>query len=267
VSERVHGLIYHDVVTASRQNACGIPGRVAAAYKLEPDRFLSHLRALAETGVRFGLSDGRAPALLSFDDGGASAPWIATELERHGWRGAFFVITSRIGTPGFADATELRELLARGHEIGSHSHSHPPYMGKLGGAAVAREWQTSYAVLAEILGSPPASAAVPGGSVSAAVIEQAAAAGYRHLYTSTPTTRVRRHGEMRVVGRYTIWAGDSASLAAALVVGARLPRARRWVSWQSKSAAKRVSPGLYEAARSLRGTLADSRRNDASRST
>jgi peptidoglycan/xylan/chitin deacetylase (PgdA/CDA1 family) len=266
VPDRVHGLIYHDVVTASERDTAGIPGPVAAAYKLEPDWFVNHLRALAGTGVSFGLSGDRARGLLSFDDGGASAPWIAEELERRGWRGAFFVITSRIGTPGFVDADQLRELAARGHEVGSHSHTHPAYMGKLGDAEAAHEWRTSREVLAELLGGPPASAAVPGGSVSDTVVKQAAAAGYRYLYTSTPTTRAKWHGSMRVAGRYTIWAGDSPSLAAALILGERVPCARRWLGWQAKSAAKRLNPRLYEAARSRRGEAAASRRNDANRS-
>ncbi len=132
--------------------------------------------------------------MLTFDDGGVSALAIASALEARGWLGTFFVVTSRIGTPGFLDADEIRELSARGHEIGSHSHTHPSYMARRDTAAVGWEWRTSAESLAATLGAPPASAAVPGGSTSPAVVEQAAAAGYTRLFTSTPRMSVVREG-------------------------------------------------------------------------
>ena len=54
-------LIYHDVVTAARQDECGFPGPVAARYKLEPGRFEAHLDAIAATGVTVGLIGDRVP--------------------------------------------------------------------------------------------------------------------------------------------------------------------------------------------------------------
>jgi peptidoglycan/xylan/chitin deacetylase (PgdA/CDA1 family) len=245
-------LVYHDVVAERDRDTVGFGGNVAGIYKLTPERFEAHLDALAATGLRFGLGEVGTQAMLTFDDGGGSSLWVAAELERRGWRGAFFIITSRIGTPGFLDAAGVRELHARGHEVGSHSHTHPSYMGRLSSTALAEEWNLSRTVLAELLGSPPRSAAVPGGSVSAAVVEQAVRAGYQRLFTSTPGTRAREHTGMRVLGRYTIWANDTPELAAALASGAFVARARRWLGWQIKSAAKRLSPAVYEAMRSVR---------------
>ena len=69
-----------------------------------PTRFSEHLAAIAATGARPGVDPGRSPSMLTFDDGGASSIWIADELERHQLRGAFFIVTARIGTPGFIDA-------------------------------------------------------------------------------------------------------------------------------------------------------------------
>ena len=73
----------------------------------------------------------RPRVALTFDDGGASALDIAGMLERRGWRGHFFVTTSRIGEPGFVGPDAVRELAERGHDVGSHSHTHPTYMGNL----------------------------------------------------------------------------------------------------------------------------------------
>jgi len=258
--------MYHDVVPRAERDRAGFPGPVAGAYKLEPAAFSAHLDAIARAGVELGLFGEREQATLTFDDGGASAVRIAQELELRGVRGMFFVVTGRIGTPGFLDADGVRELAARGHEVGSHSHTHPPYMGRLGAAELAEEWTRSRELLAELLGSPPMSAAAPGGSVSDELIKQVAQAGYAQLFTSTPRALQVGHSGIDLIGRYTIWAKDPPELAAALAAGARGPRARRLLAWQLKSAAKRISPSVYEAARSAWAGRPSAARNDASRS-
>jgi peptidoglycan/xylan/chitin deacetylase (PgdA/CDA1 family) len=244
-----YALIYHDIARAGEEDHNGFSGPVAARYKLEPSQFEAHLDAISAAGVSVGSIEQRAQASLTFDDGGASAIEAAAALERRGWRGYFFITTGRIGTPGFMSADQVRELAGRGHEIGSHSHSHPTYMGSLSAAQLASEWRTSRDVLAEILGQPPGTAAVPGGFLSADVIGQAAAAGYRLLLTSQPTARPRRHDGMTVHGRFTIWAATTPARAAAYARGDRRARAELWLAWQAKTAPKRISPRAYEALR------------------
>src|SRR2546430_1924476 len=130
--------MYHDVTPAGREDASGFPGGDAARYKLSPDAFRSHLRAIdgARTGPALTVDtahpDGaRPPVLLTFDDGGSSAMWIADALERFGWRGHFFATAAYIDRPGFLNRTELRALRSRGHVVGSHSYSHPLRMAHL----------------------------------------------------------------------------------------------------------------------------------------
>jgi peptidoglycan/xylan/chitin deacetylase (PgdA/CDA1 family) len=243
-------LIYHDVVTPARQDECGFPGPVAARYKLDPARFENHLDAIAATGARVGLIEDRPQAALTFDDGGASALHAAAALERRGWRGHFFITTGRIGSPGFLTAAQVLELAARGHIVGSHSHSHPTYMGKLTASELASEWTSSRDALSAILGSPPATAAVPGGFLSGDVIAQAARAGYRVLLTSQPTTKSTYHEGMRVHGRFTIWAATTSARAAAYARGDNRALAALWIAWQAKTAPKRLSPRAYETIRS-----------------
>jgi peptidoglycan/xylan/chitin deacetylase (PgdA/CDA1 family) len=242
-------LIYHDVVTAPRQDECGFPGPVAARYKLEPERFEAHLDAIAATRVTVGLIGDGSQTALTFDDGGASALHAAEALERRGWRGHFFITTGQIGMPGFLSAAQVRDLADRGHRIGSHSVTHPTYMGELSGAELADEWRSSRAALSEILGAEPDSAAVPGGFLSPAVIDEAAKAGYGLLATSQPTVKPDTHKGMRVQGRFTIWSTTVPSRAAAYARGDRLALASLWLAWQAKSAPKRVSPKAYEALR------------------
>lgn len=245
-------LTYHDVAPADAHASVGFPGPTAARYKLTPEAFAAHLEAIAATGVEVGLLDGEGAAprvALTFDDGGASAPTIAAMLERHGWRGHFFVTTSLIDAPGFMTSEALLELVERGHIIGSHSHTHPTYMGLLDRRSLEREWSESRARLAAILGAPPAVASVPGGFVTPAVVEAAERAGYRALLTSEPRSRPRRVGAMLVLGRYSIWSTTPPTAAAGYARGDPWAQWRLLVTWKAKIAAKRVSPRLYERAR------------------
>ena len=242
-------LIYHDVAPAAAREQTGFPGPASARYKLDVEAFEAHLDAIARTGVSVGSVRNGARAALTFDDGGASALVAAEMLERRGWRGQFFVTTARIGTPGFLTADGVRELAARGHEVGSHSHTHPTYMGTLTREELAGEWIGSREILAEVLGQPPNSAAVPGGFLSAAVIEEAARAGYRLLMTSQPSARPDRREGMLVHGRFTIWAATPPARAAAYASGSMAARIGLWLAWQAKTGPKRISPRSYEAAR------------------
>lgn len=233
----------------------GFSGPLAARYKLTPQAFEAHLCEIAGAGVEIGMVEPGRPlpaAALTFDDGGASATTVAEALERRGWRGHFFVTTSRLGAPGFLTAAEVADLAARGHCIGSHSHTHPTYMGLLGRDELAAEWETSGSILARVLGRSPAMASVPGGFLSPEVVAAAAAAGYRVLMTSEPESRVRSYDGLLVLGRYTIWATTPASTAAAYARGSLLARSRLWLEWKAKLLAKRMSPMLYERGRRVR---------------
>jgi peptidoglycan/xylan/chitin deacetylase (PgdA/CDA1 family) len=186
---------------------------------------------------------------LTFDDGGASAEHVARLLEEYGWRGHFFVTTGRVGSQGFLTPPELVELTSRGHTIGSHSHTHPTYMGRLDRQSIDREWVESRARLAEILGEPPRIASVPGGFVTPAVIDSAARAGYGILLTSEPRSRPRRVGPLLVMGRYAIWSRTPAAIAARYARGDLLACGRLLIEWKAKTTAKRLSPALYERVR------------------
>ncbi len=242
-------LIYHDVAPLGQQDLYGFPGPAAARYKLDPELFEAHLDAIRNAGVSVGLIPESPDAALTFDDGGASALDIAESLERRGWRGHFFITTGRIGAPGFLDDDGVRELARRGHDVGSHSVSHPTYMGLLSRPELRTEWRASGEALAEILGRNPTSAAVPGGFVSRAVKEEAASAGYRLLLTSEPSARRTSHDTLELGGRFTIWAATSPSRAAAYCRGELLARATLWLGWQAKNAPKRLSPRAYESLR------------------
>ncbi|MBI1765638.1 MAG: polysaccharide deacetylase family protein [Acidobacteria bacterium] len=254
---RTFTLMYHDVVAAEAHTASGFDWPDAALYKLTPAQFDEHLAALAAaTGaapalVRGNKTDLPSPRqcpswLLTFDDGGVSSyTEIAGRLEARGWRGHFFVTTGVTGTAAFLSPTQIRELHARGHVIGSHSETHPLRMARCGWDELLREWQVSTEALSAIIGEPIRVASVPGGWYSREVARAAAAAGIKVLFTSEPTARCHTVDGCVVLGRYGIQSGTPAATAAAMAAGARAPRWRQAAWWQAKKAVKTLGGTAY----------------------
>jgi peptidoglycan/xylan/chitin deacetylase (PgdA/CDA1 family) len=246
-------LEYHDVVERGAFDSSGFTDVGSNSYKLAVEDFEAHLRALAGTpgigrDVRTLVEDdaSRPAVLLTFDDGGVSSRTvIAGLLEAHGMVGHFFVTTGRVGTPAFLACADIRELVARGHVVGSHSHSHPMRMARLTAAQLRAEWTESARRLEDCTGQPVAVASVPGGYYARGVALAAAEAGIRWLFTSEPITRVWTVGECRVLGRYTLRRGASARTALGLVRRISPWRTGQWVSWSAKRALKAVAGDTY----------------------
>ena len=238
-------LMYHDVVAEGMEDSSGFPGRDAARYKVTPVRFASHLDAISGR-------IGAARPSITFDDGGASALGAADTLERYGLRGHFFVTVNFIGTRGFLDPAGIRELQRRGHEVGSHSCSHPLRMGHLPPARLREEWTMSRAMLGDILGEEIQTASIPGGDFARSVATAAADAGFTHLFTSEPIRTPTQAGSMTITGRFTIQRSTSAAKAAALASGRWLPCAQQAALWNIKKIGKQVGGERYLQ---LRGAL------------
>jgi len=246
-------LIYHDVVEPTKRTTSGFAGAGPDRYKLSPTDFAAHLEAVASTGLAVGLvGDGRDGVRLTFDDGGASAvAEIAPALAAYAWLGHFFVPTAHVGTPGFADADGLRALRRAGHLVGAHGHTHRILDG-LPEGELREEWRTSRAALEELLGEEVATASVPRGYASQRVLEAAAAAGFRHVFTSEPTLRERRVGGAAVHGRFSVVRTTSPAHVAALCRRSPAARARASGGWRLRQGAKRALGPAYDT---LRGTI------------
>jgi peptidoglycan/xylan/chitin deacetylase (PgdA/CDA1 family) len=173
------GFAYHDLVSAGIPHS-GYSGRDADRYKLDSDLFAAHLHVIAAS----------PGCLLTFDDGGKSALYIADRLDAEGLQGYFFIISDFIGTRSFLDESEIRELKGRGHIIGTHSKTHPPRMSHLPPATLAAEWCESCARLSDLLGEAVITASIPGGFYAPRVARAAAAAGITALFTLEPSHRV-----------------------------------------------------------------------------
>lgn len=243
----IASLMYHEVTDDATTTGFQRPG--ALAYKHSVAAFTEHLRrigaagAAAERVVDIDFTRPGRHVLLTFDDGGKSALAAAELLSKHGWSGHFFIVTSLIGSRFFLDAQGVRTLRSGGHLVGSHSHTHPMIFRSQTSAQMTEEWRTSCDILAQVLGEPCVSAAVPGGDISDQVLESASHAGLRYLFTSEPWLVPRRVGDCWILGRYSVKITTSPSRVEALV------RFNSWTRalWRRrlKVLATQLAPPLY----------------------
>ena len=124
-------LLYHGIDSGERWERP--MDAIDREYVLTRSRFEGHIEYLASRRVlALRAATGPStpvnpdmPIVISFDDGDVSGYTTAAPiLERHGFRGDFFVVSQWIGQPGFMSAGQLRDLARRGHGIHSHSRTH-----------------------------------------------------------------------------------------------------------------------------------------------
>lgn len=187
MTPRAPVFMFHDIVPAAR--LADIPP-THRPYALPPDEFRAFALA-AKTTNRKALPVGDVPGDLggqfftfTFDDGRASdyaeAFPVLAELEL---RATFFVVPTLIGTAGYVDWPQLREMVARGMEVGSHSLTHP-FVDRLTPAELRREFGESKTIIEDRLGVAVRSASLPRGWAPPALEPILAELGYRVFCTS-----------------------------------------------------------------------------------
>jgi peptidoglycan/xylan/chitin deacetylase (PgdA/CDA1 family) len=192
-------------------------------FAVSREQFGQQLAVLSAAGYR-GVSLEEAAAAnseravgITFDDGDWTSYAVAfPELAARRMAATFFVITSRIGTPGFATWQELREMRRAGMSIQSHTHSHP-FLSTLEPADVASELIESKRLLDTMLEQETVGVSLPNGDhPRAGALAAARSAGYRWVATSRWGPN---HGDTRdsLVRRYTIRRATTSEAFAALV--------------------------------------------------
>lgn len=200
-------LMYHDVYRCDTSES-GFQNSTALRYKVSVNDFEDHVAAINNYLTIHNFP--RESVEFTFDDGGVSfLTEIAPILEKHGFRGIFFIATQYIGAPGFLSASQVQELASRGHIIGPHSHTHPERMSALCVDEIIKEWAISQKMLEGLLGYKPQYASVPNGYKSKAVLLAMNNEGIKQIYTSDPITKVFNYKDSEVIGRYAITDRDS----------------------------------------------------------
>ena len=112
----------------------------AKDYIIPVAAFKEQMQLLADSGYHTVLPDQvyaylvtgaplpSKPIMLTFDDGDLDQYEVAApELEKHGFKGTFFIMTVAIGRRGkqpYMDKAQIKDLADRGHTIGAHTWDH-----------------------------------------------------------------------------------------------------------------------------------------------
>lgn len=121
---------------------------------------------------------------IMFDDGNESDTAIALPaLAQRGLRATMFVLAGKIGLRGYLSSDDVRNLVAQGHEIGSHGMDHVNWR-TLAPVALEREVKHSRSILEDILQRSVQSVAIPFGIYDRTVLKALKRAGYHHIYSS-----------------------------------------------------------------------------------
>ena len=177
----------HDVVTPERLADVPVGHR---PYALTPEELRALLveasrtkrRAITVSAVPGEL--GGAFYALTFDDGAASDYDVAYPILRElGLRATFFVVPTLVDTVGYVTWAQLREMVAAGMEVGSHSLTHP-FVNTLDRAGLEREFGESKRILESRLGLAIRSASLPRGWEPPGMRDVLRELGYRVFCTS-----------------------------------------------------------------------------------
>jgi len=111
--------------------------KTAKDYIVPVDAFRDQMKLLADSGyhailpgqLHEYLITGKAlpnkPVLITFDDTRLDQFTAALpELDKHGFKAAFFIMTVALGKPGYMSKEQVKQLADEGHTIGSHTYDH-----------------------------------------------------------------------------------------------------------------------------------------------
>lgn len=119
------------------------------------------------------------PVILSFDDGWKDQfKYAFPILKKYGYRATFFVFTNSIDQKSFFSLEQLREMLAAGMIIGSHTRTHPYLTQIRDRDALWREISDSKRILEEKLGVEVTQFAYPFGAYTDEIVAMTKKAGY-----------------------------------------------------------------------------------------
>ena len=258
--------MFHDVLPRTDASGGG-----AERFAVPVPVFDAILSTIAGRGYRgCSVADAQAApgerrVAITFDDGTRSHYDHALPLlVEHGMTATFYVITERVGSPGYATWDELREMRASGMSIQSHTRSHP-FLSELDAGEVRAQLLQSKAKLDEELGQDTVELGLPGGDAPARALRRLIPeCGYRTVASS----RWGVNGDVAPGGgapswirRCTVRGALSRDDAARIIEGDRLLAAARYPR-EASLAAIRSSLGPTRYAR-IRGRVLDALRGSS----
>ncbi len=206
-------LMYHEIELPGRPLCQSAPGYVR--YILPLETFRSQMAWIKESGWR-GLNAGEAlryPAApsvcITFDDG-CETDLIAAApvLRQFGFNATFYLTAGFLGTPGYLNASQVRDLDAQGFEIGCHSMTHA-YLSDLPEPELQREIVDAKLQIEQIVGHAVEHFSCPGGRYDQRTLQMARRAGFAtvansQFYANSSSTSPYELGRIAMLRDLTI---------------------------------------------------------------
>ncbi|MCA9394743.1 MAG: polysaccharide deacetylase family protein [Candidatus Omnitrophica bacterium] len=178
-------LMYHGIVNGQDPVP---PGREVGAdlYDVTESNFRDQLTMLREKNIKVKRIEeaGTVDVVITFDDGEANNCRTALPiLKEFGYPAYFFVITRRVGRPGYMTMDELKTMVANGMVIGSHGMSHE-ILTNLKDTQIEEELAASRRYLERNLETEIRDFSIPRGFCNDKILRMAYAAGYKNVFIS-----------------------------------------------------------------------------------
>lgn len=179
-------LCYHRI-----RNILPSDGKNMKTYSVSPAHFAQQMKALHDNGFHTILpqqlyeylvhnkSLPKKPVLITFDDTREEQYRLgASEMNKYGFKGVFFIMTISINRPGYMTKTQIKNLSDNGNCIGAHSWDHNP-VTKYKGTDWEIQLLNPKKQLESITGKPVNYFAYPSGIWNKAGIPKLKSAGYQ----------------------------------------------------------------------------------------
>ena len=164
------------------------------SYSVSPSSFASQMKALSDRGFSSILPDQlydylvnnaelpSKPVMITFDDTDGEQYSIgATEMQKHGFKGVFFIMTVAINRPRYMTKEQIKNLSDSGHVIAAHTWDHH-MVTKYQGTDWDIQFSNPKKLLETITGKPMKYFAYPFGLWNKAAIPELEDRGYQMAF-------------------------------------------------------------------------------------
>lgn len=192
----------------------------------------------------------QAGVLVTFDDGHASNYTHALPvLLRHDVTADFFVNPATVGTAGFLEWSQLREMSDAGMSIQSHGYDHV-YLTSLNDRQLRETLSSAREEISQRIGRPVTLLAPPGGRMPHDLARVAGECGYTHVLCSRPGLIAVPRTDAVMLPRMAVTSAVDEGTFDRWILPHRPSIAREWLRYGSLALAKRVlGDRRYERAR------------------
>ena len=187
--KQVPVLCYHHIRDAKPRDSENMK-----SYSVSPSSFAAQMKALSDSGYSAVLPDQlydylvnnvelpAKPVMITFDDtDGEQFSIGATEMQKYGFKGVFFIMTVAINRPRYMTKEQIKNLSDSGHVIAAHTWDHH-MVTKYQGTDWDIQFSNPKKQLEKITGKPLKYFAYPFGLWNQAAIPELKNKGYQMAF-------------------------------------------------------------------------------------